>query len=210
MSHGTLPYQNPSVTNSNLDVEDLTVNSVAVKRERVQLTGRAETDIAPVTADDGLLVNLSKNALDTYEACFAVVAAGSGDAVEFVGSASKTCRVLEVYVSEPSVARLFQFVKRSSAAIGGLPSNPAGTPLDSTNAAATLVINNFASAPTAGSLVGSPLFRKTLATSQHINKSWVDGGGQVITLRGVAETFCINVNGAVNFDCYVRWTEAGA
>lgn len=208
MSNGTLPYQNPTIVDSRLDVEDLTVDTVVVKRERVQLTGRNASDIARVTAEDGVLTNLATNGTATYEACFSVVAAGSGDAVQLLGSGSKVVRLLELYVSEPSVARLFKFVKRSSAASGGAFTAEPPTPLDSNNASATATLSNYSAVPSAGALVDSPLFIKQLSISQHVDKSWVDGGGQVPTLRGVSEAICVNVNGAVNFHCYVRWVES--
>jgi len=210
MADSYLPYQDPTTVSRRLDSESLTVGLNTVERERVQLAGRSATDIVPITADDGLLVNFAKNAIDTYEMCFSVVAAGSGDALEIVGSASRVGRILEIYISEPSVQRLFQFVKRSTAATGGTATNPAATPLDSANAVATLTVNNYSAVPTPGTLVGSPIFKKTLQTSQHIDKTWVDGGGQSPTLRAVTETICVNVDGAVNFDVYLRWTEASA
>jgi len=210
MSDSYLPYQNPTIVDKKLDSESITVGANTVERERIQMSGRGATDIAPITVDDGLLVNFSKNAIDTYEMCFSVVAAGSGDALEIVGSASRIGRILEIYVSEPTVARTFQFLKRSSAALGGTFVTPTSTPLDSANAAATVVIKNYTAVPTSGSLVGSPIFKKILATSQHIDKTWVDGGGQSPTLRDITETICINVDGATNFDVYLRWTEASS
>lgn len=210
MSDSFLAYQSPTTVDKKLDSETLTVGANTVERERVQMSGRAATDIAPITVDDGVLVNFSKNSADTYETCFSVVAAGAGDALELVGSASRVSRILEIYISEPSVQRLFLFVKRSTAASGGTVVNPAATPLDSTNAAATLVINNYSAVPTPGALVGSPIFKKTLQTSQHIDKTWVDGGGQPPILRAITETICISVDGAVNFDVYLRWTESSS
>lgn len=44
-----------------LDTENLTVGAESVHRERIQIAGSAATAIAPVTAADGLLVNLGTN-----------------------------------------------------------------------------------------------------------------------------------------------------
>lgn len=44
-----------------LDAESLTVGLNTVYRERIQVAGDSDTDIAPVTAADGLLVNLGTN-----------------------------------------------------------------------------------------------------------------------------------------------------
>lgn len=208
MSDSYLPYQSPTIVDKKLDSETLTVGANTVERERIQISGTGATDIAPITVDDGLLVNFAKNAIDTYEMCFSVVAAGSGDAVEIVGSGSRVGRILEIYVSEPTVARTFEFLKRSTAASGGASTSPTSTPLDSANNPSTVVIKNYTVVPASGTLVGSPIFKKILATSQHIDKTWVDGGGQSPTLRSTSETICINVDGATNFDVYLRWTEA--
>lgn len=48
MTDTTIPVQNPATTDSNLDAEGLTVSSVAVKRERMQVTGAAAAEIARV------------------------------------------------------------------------------------------------------------------------------------------------------------------
>lgn len=61
MADNFLPYQNPSVTDSKLDTESLDVGAHTVHRERIQVAGTGATDIAPVSATDGLLVNLGAN-----------------------------------------------------------------------------------------------------------------------------------------------------
>jgi hypothetical protein len=142
----------------------------------------------------------------TYETAFAVVGAASGDVVEIIGSASMIVRILEIDIMEPSAQRLFTFVKRSTAASGGASSNATLVPLDSGNAAATAVIKNYSADPTEGTPVGT-IFRKTLGTAQTIIQNWVDGGGQPVVLRGIAQTLCINVDGATNFDVRIRFTE---
>lgn len=61
MADNFLPYQNPASTDAKLDTESLTVGANTVHRERVQITGTAAGDIAPVSATDGVLVNLGAN-----------------------------------------------------------------------------------------------------------------------------------------------------
>lgn len=205
MSDAFLGYQNPTVVDKKLDVETVNVAGIDVERERVQVTGRKATDIAPITVKDGLLVNLAKNASDTFEVGFAVSAAGSGDVIEIVGSATKIVRILEIFISEPSVAVLIEIIRRSSLDSSGTTSNPDIVPLDT--GVSTALVKNYTAAPTLGTAVGT-IFRKTLAKSQHIDKSWVEGGGQAPTLRSATTSFCVNVGGAVNFDCYIRWIES--
>lgn len=51
----------PDSTGKKVDTEELTVGLNSVHRERMQIAGDSATDIAPVTAADGLLVNLGTN-----------------------------------------------------------------------------------------------------------------------------------------------------
>ncbi len=51
----------PDSTGKKLDTEQLTVSAQTVERERVQIAGTADVDIAPVSSSDGLLVNLGSN-----------------------------------------------------------------------------------------------------------------------------------------------------
>lgn len=50
MADSTIPYQNPVTINGLLDAESLVVGGTTVKRERVQVTGSADTEIAEVIA----------------------------------------------------------------------------------------------------------------------------------------------------------------
>jgi hypothetical protein len=59
MSNGIISVTEGS--GKNLDTEQLTVGLNTVQRERVQISGAAATEIAPVSATDGLLVNLGTN-----------------------------------------------------------------------------------------------------------------------------------------------------
>lgn len=51
----------PDSTGKKVDTEELVVGANTVHRERMQIAGDSPTDIAPVTAADGLLVNLGAN-----------------------------------------------------------------------------------------------------------------------------------------------------
>lgn len=61
MASGTIALDEPAVTDKLLDTEELTVGLNTVQRERMRIAGAAATDLAPVTAADGLLVNLGAN-----------------------------------------------------------------------------------------------------------------------------------------------------
>ena len=58
MADNYLPYKNPASTDAKLDTESLTVGANTVHRERIQIAGAADTDIAPVDGTAGLKVNL--------------------------------------------------------------------------------------------------------------------------------------------------------
>ena len=61
MADSTIGISEPLVPNKLLDSESVVVGLNTVERERVQIAGDSATDIAPVTAADGLLVNLGAN-----------------------------------------------------------------------------------------------------------------------------------------------------
>lgn len=66
----------PDSTGKKVDTEELTIGANSVHRERMQIAGDSATDIAPVTAADGLLVNLGTNndVVDTAaEASLAII-----------------------------------------------------------------------------------------------------------------------------------------
>lgn len=62
MSDTTVPVQNPAVSDTLLDAEQLVVSTLTVARERIQLAGAIDVEIArveaaePDTADYGLVV----------------------------------------------------------------------------------------------------------------------------------------------------------
>lgn len=62
MSDDYIGIDEPSTIDKKLDVESLTVGANTVLRERVQIAGTGDTDIAPVDASLGLLVNVSDRA----------------------------------------------------------------------------------------------------------------------------------------------------
>jgi hypothetical protein len=61
VADSTIGISEPVSPNKLLDSESVTVGLNTVERERVQIAGDSATDIAPVTAADGLLVNLGAN-----------------------------------------------------------------------------------------------------------------------------------------------------
>lgn len=73
MSDTTIPVQNPTTIDTRLDAESLTVSAVVVARERLQIAGAADVEIArvknafPAVGDYGLVVRpLSEPVEVTY------------------------------------------------------------------------------------------------------------------------------------------------
>lgn len=61
MADSFIALDEPAVTDKKLDTTQLTVGANTVQRERMVIAGAADTDLAPVSAIDGLLVNLGAN-----------------------------------------------------------------------------------------------------------------------------------------------------
>lgn len=61
MANSYIAIDEPSTVDKKLDTEQLTVGANTVERERVIISGTGATDLAPVSATDGVLVNLGAN-----------------------------------------------------------------------------------------------------------------------------------------------------
>lgn len=59
MADSFIGITEPALPNKKLDSESLTVGANTVERERIQIAGDSDTDIAPVTATDGLSVKVT-------------------------------------------------------------------------------------------------------------------------------------------------------
>lgn len=97
MADGTIGIDEPGTIDKMLDTEQLTVGANTVQRERVQVTGTAAADIAPVDATLGLMVNVSDRAardlgkvdIATFDASLPAGTNNIGD-VDVVSSALPT------------------------------------------------------------------------------------------------------------------------
>lgn len=132
------------------------------------------------------------------------------DMVCLTGSASKTIRVVQFGIRIQSTSAALQtiyFIKRSTANSGGTSTNPTPVAHDSTNAAATAVPIVYTAAPTTGSAVGTVqvvfVLSATLTAAPGLvsvyttpTPAGLTEYRQTLTLRGTAESLCINYNGA--------------
>ena len=149
----------------------------------------------------------SQPTLNTYITVFNVIAAGAGNAVEILGSASKTVAVSRIFLGKPSVGVTLVIRKQSAASTGGASTTTTLVPLNSTNAAATSVVRQYTAVPAAGALVGE-VYRNAVATTETATVVFA-GTPQFQNgiLNGVAETLAVNVDAAATIVGFIEWVE---
>lgn len=173
---------------------------------------------------------------DSYKAAYvanasdATLATTATDFATLYGSATKTVKVLKVYVllsdsgSTHSSNRI-SLIKRSTLFTGGTSTVITAVPLDSTSSSASATARIFTANPTVGTSVGviEDIVRITYITvanayGQPLNDPRLlifdaDKFGQAITLRGTTEGIALNLNGATQFGTTPKarvtfvWTE---
>lgn len=183
----------------------------------------------PATAPDGTSISAlldamgltnSTNGAPAGSATYCASASGYAayatptDIVCITGSASKIVIVTGLKLLMQSTAAALQtisVIKRSVANTGGTPTALTAIPYDSANAAATAVVNTYASAPSLGAAVGTirvaQLLSGTLTAAPGAFATDASSGGPLfalstgdykgpIILRGAAESLCLNYGGA--------------
>lgn len=145
---------------------------------------------------------------DTYRVVFAGLAAPLGVAVEIIGAAARTVRVVKIHFSEPSVAQNpLIFAKNSAAATGGTSTTPTPVPMDSNNGDVAAVIRLYTVAPTPGAAVGK-VYEANHATAGVLFETFGETpNAQSVILRGMAEALTIVLMAAATINGYIEWTE---
>lgn len=165
---------------------------------------------------------------DTYSASIngLALAASATDYFTISGSATKVVKVNKIVVSMTQTATAINeaiLLKRSTANTGGSSSTLTSVPHDSANSSATATVLAYTANPTVGTLVGQIRAKKFYSSepvsannNRYGNGNYVefDFGnrpGQAITLRGAAQSLCLNFNGASaagsSVDVFIEWTE---
>lgn len=151
------------------------------------------------------------------------------DLITISGSATKTIVVLNFQIgahSNAAALQTFYFLRRSTANTGGTSTNPTAVKYDSSQGAATAVVNVYTAAPTLGTTAGTLRINEissttattaagmtTLAgTSTNNNIVGMVDFRRPIILRGAAESLCLNYAGAAltaGFSAYyfIEWVE---
>lgn len=144
----------------------------------------------------------------------------TGDILCVTGSATKAVRVKQIRASAIASAAVNSSLSvsvRSSLNTGGTPTTLTAVPNDSQNSTATAVVTAYATAPTAGTLVGRVRAQKlsiptTSATAFAPNPavfSFANNWDQPIVLRGATQALCLDVDSTAggNWELDVEWTE---
>lgn len=158
-------------------------------------------------------VQLSPSYKTSYAACtgFFTTAGSATDVAILQGSASKTIKVVNVWLVQAGVppgavdAKYF-LLKRSTANTAGTSTTATSVPLDSNNAAASVSgLKLYTANPTTGTLVGLISCNNiaTNASSGVGNTSFINlyktsPYTQAIVLRGTGEGLAVNFNGVTN------------
>lgn len=187
----------------------------------------AAAALAPIAADaQSQTVYSYSGVYPTYTAVAVglVPAASATDFLTLTGSATKTVKVTRANctgISTAAATALLVALKRSTADTAGTSTTLTAVPSDSNLAAATAVAKAYTANPTTGTLVGN--LRAHYVTTSTAASSQVPieltpfefgsfGANYPVVLRGVAQTFALNGNGAsfsggTTLACSVQWTE---
>lgn len=142
----------------------------------------------------------------TYRVDFGALAGVAGNIVEIIGSATRTVRLNYVFVPKPTAQITLIGRKQSTASGAAASTTPTPVPLDSTDAAATAVVTLYTAAPALGTLVGA-VFSMVMGTSDAFREAFGQGAVQQVVLRGVAESFALNIDAGATVRGYLEWTE---
>lgn len=188
------------------------------------LTAPAWAQIKPNTTDATYPARIA-----TYHAGIVglVPPASATDFFTIQGSATTVVRVKSIECSGTTTAAAsiaVQLVRRSTANTTGTSTSPSLVPSDTTDPAGTALVKAYTANPGAlGTIVGGPLRAGILTTttlaSSPIEQTpalgWTFGmnNDKEPTLRGVAQTLALNLNGAsisagALLTCDVEWIES--
>jgi hypothetical protein len=152
-------------------------------------------------------------------------AASATDVAILNGSASKTVKVTNIWLTQGGVTSgalsKYFVIKRSTANSGGTSTTATSVPLDSSNAAASVSgLKLYTANPTPGSTVGpiadDALYTGSssgsLADAPRVLIYHADPFSQACVLRGTAEGLAVNFNGVTNpqstsVSITYEWTE---
>lgn len=170
----------------------------------------------------GALSVTTEGTIPTYSVGGVVAPAASAtDVVTIVGSATKVIRIQKFWFSgtqtTSGVVTCFAIV-RNTANTGGTATQPTPVPFDSSDSAATAVVNVYTANPTTGTAVGTISAEKTTfettaaaAANDHFGFALDSDGIKPVTLRGANQSLSFNLNGVTvtggSIAFSILWTE---
>lgn len=220
------------VGNTGAAVDAASTQNVASPANGVLTLGQFNTlpttittgNVSPLQiSNNGQLITEQRNpTIATYTASIGslALAAAATDIFTITGSATKTVKVKRVLISATQTTAgsvLFVLLKRSTANTVGTSTAPTVVSHDTTNPAGTATVLAYTANPTIGTLVGN-MFQKKVLTETVASASDFQGWDlqlepqiQPVVLRGIAQVFAINLNGATvaggNAAITITWTE---
>lgn len=138
------------------------------------------------------------------------------DIFTITGSATKNVRIHSLVLTgtlATAAVRDVLLIKRSAANTGGTSATVTGLPLDSNAAAPTAVVRTYTANPAGlGTAIGTVRVRRIgVPATTAANIDVAEFVFTVpLTLRGVAQTLAVNLNGVANsvtWSGYVEWSE---
>ena len=209
---------NQSVNNAQISGTAMSVNAGTVDAGTQRVIIASNQTSLPVTV-------ASSAAPNTYAASAPNIATAAlaTDVFMLIGSATKTISIKKITINGVQTTGgqiSILVIKRSTANAGGTAAVITSVPMDSNNAAATGVASSYtANATTLGTAIGNLLSDRiflpgaaTTSDAQGLLYAFGDSGQQMPTLRGVAQSFVINLAGATitggSLNINVEWQEA--
>jgi len=221
-------FNDPAITDPTVAASDISLLKGLLTGQGAKADAAVTDPTASASAAallKGILTKLGEGYKTTYRASLNAhaPAATPTDWLTILGSATKTIRITRIVIaSRATGAGIYRVsvIKYSVAYTGGTPAAVAMIPLDSASAAATALVQTWASGlPTPGTPVGKLLDESVpqavLATPTFdTRREWKfgDANGQTCVLRGVAQYLALNsaavaLPGGTVFDVTVEWTE---
>ena len=169
----------------------------------------SNTQEHPLTlaADGRLRVDsVSGTGVAEYMVSFRALAAPGGQVFEVLGASGVVGRIVEIFFFKPSVNVRLRALKQSVPSTGGTTTANAAVPMDSADTAG-LTYRTFTAAPTAGTLVGTPVDVSPITPADIVAWTFGDLSDKPIVIRN-GESLALSTDVAATVYGYVKIRES--
>lgn len=142
----------------------------------------------------------------TYRACTSTAVQANEDFLELRGVSGHVGRLKQIVITKPSAQFTLTVLKHSTLDTGGTPVSVPIIPMDSQDAAASLVCYAYTATPTAGTLVGDIVDPHVVATTDYIVIDFGAWDKQAPTVRS-GEAIALHTDTAATVSYALEWTE---